>query len=749
MTTASQTPSSWLEPLRALWARGWVKGLLLVAAVIFAYQPAWHAGFIWDDDVYVTHNPLLTAPDGLKRIWFSLDSPSQYFPLTYTTFRLERRLWGLVPAGYHGVNILLHAANALLVWRLLKRLSVPGAWLAAAIFALHPVQVESVAWITERKNVLSLFFCLLSLRAWMEFIEDRPKPEWRFYFLSLFLFALALCGKTTACTLPAALLLILWLKGKPVNRFRLAQIIPFLVLGAGMGLVTMWWERYHQGTQGALFSYGPVERVLIASRAVWFYLAKLVWPVNLTFSYPRWTANAANLLAYGWLIAGAGLGAAIYFTRRFTGRGVEVAALFYVATLSPMLGLVMLYTFQYASVADHYQYVASIGPIALAAAGISTALGRFGTKIPFLKPALCGGLLAALCVLTWRQCGMYADIETLWRVTMAKNPNSWLAHNNLGKELLRTGQVDDAIVHFQQAVKIEPQYPSAQINLGIALFQKGQVDQAIAQFQKILEMEIGPMVVGVHHLLATALLQEGRVDEAIIQYQKVLEMKPGDAATHNNLGDFLLQKGQKDEAITRFEKTLELRIQPDAAEVHNNLGNALLQKGRVDEAITQCQMALEIKPDYADAQINLGIALFKKGRVDEAIARFQKALEISPGNPKACYNLTHMAWVLATCPEASVRNGAKAVALVEQVERFFPGGDPLVLETLATAYAETGRFSEAVAAAERAQQLAAEQGNAAQADVLVRQIKLYQAGTPYRDANMHLAPTSLVRPERP
>jgi protein O-mannosyl-transferase len=768
MTTASQTTKNWLDYLRTLWDRGWLKGLLLVVAVVFAYQPAWHAGFIWDDDAYVTQNPLLSAPDGLKRIWFSLDSPSQYFPLTYTTFRLERLLWGLDPAGYHWVNILLHAVNALLVWRLLKRLSVPGAWLAAAIFALHPVQVESVAWITERKNVLSLLFSLLALLAWMEFVEERPKPGWRFYFLSLIFYLLALCGKTTACTLPAALLLILWLKKQPVSRFRLAQIIPFLVLGAGMGLVTIWWERYHQGTQGALFSYGPAERVLIASRAVWFYLGKLAWPVNLTFSYPRWTANPANPLAYGWLAAGAGLGAAIYFTRRFAGRGVEVAALFYVATLSPMLGLVMLYTFQYASVADHYQYVASIGPIALAAAGISTALGRFGTKKPFLEPALCIVLLAALCVLTWRQCGMYADIDTLWRVTMAKNPDSWLAHNNLGKDLLRAGQVDEAIAHFQKAVNIEPKNSSAQVNLGIALFQKGRVDEAIAQFQNILETETEPNTVGVHYILATALLKNGQADEAIIQYQKAIEIHPDFARARYDLATVLLQKGRVDEAINQYQKvleihpdpdkahnilgnellqkTLELRVQPDVAGVRDKLGNALLQKGRVEEAMIQFQMVLEIRPDDADAQINLGIALFKKGRVDEAVARFQKALEISPGNPKACHNLTHMAWVLATCPDASIRNGVRAVALVEQVELFSQGGNPLVLETLATAYAETGRFPEAVATAERAQQLAVQQGNTSLADVLGGQIKLYQAGTAYRDTSMHLAPASPASP---
>jgi tetratricopeptide (TPR) repeat protein len=558
MTVSSRAPDQNWGWLRILWQRGWLKGLLLVVAVFLAYQPAWHAGFIWDDDVYVTQNRLLTVPDGLKRIWFSLNSPSQYFPLTYTTFRIERALWGLKPAGYHGANLLLHAVNALLVWRLLKRLGVPGAWLAAAIFALHPVQVESVAWITERKNVLSLFFFLLALLAWVEFVEDRPKPGWRFYFLSLFFYLLALCSKTTACTLPAALL-VLWLKGKPVGRFRLAQMIPFLVLGAGMGLVTVWWERYHQGTQGAFFSYGLQERILIASHALWFYAGKLIWPANLTFSYPRWLLNAADPLAYGWLVAGAGACAVIYFARRFTGRGVEVAALFYVATLSPMLGFIMLYTFRYAFVADHYQYIASIGPIALAAAGMTRAVGFLGKRKLFLQPVLGGTLLLVLGVLTWRQCGMYADPETLWRATIAKNPVSWLAHNNLGYVLRQKGQVDEAIVQYQKALEIDPGYANAHYNFGNALFQKGRVDEAMEHYQKALEIQ--PQYAEAHNNLGNVLRQKGRVDEAIIQYQKAVVIEPDFAMAHYNLGMVLAQKGLADEAIAQFKETL--RFKPD------------------------------------------------------------------------------------------------------------------------------------------------------------------------------------------
>src|SRR5208282_2029879 len=227
------------------WARLAIPGTLIVVFVCLAYFPALRGGFVWDDEAYVTNNPLLTAPDGLTRIWFSTEPPSQYFPLTYTTFRIERVLWGLNPAGYHLVNLLLHAANALLVWRVLTRLRVPGAWLAAAIFALHPVQVESVAWISERKNVLMGFFFLLTLLAWIKFIDELCKRPWRFYVLALIFYALALSAKTTACTLPAALLLVLWLEKMPINWRRLAQVAPFVAMGIGIGLVAVWWERHH------------------------------------------------------------------------------------------------------------------------------------------------------------------------------------------------------------------------------------------------------------------------------------------------------------------------------------------------------------------------------------------------------------------------------------------------------------------------------------------------------------------------
>ena len=572
-------------------APDWLLALALVIAIVLAYQPAWNGAFIWDDDTYVTYNPLLTAPDGLWRIWFSLDSPSQYFPLTYTSFFLERPFWGLNPAGYHWVNILLHAANALLVWRLLGRLRVPGAWLAAGIFALHPVQVESVAWITERKNVLMAFFFLLTLLAWLKFIGEKTERPWRFYMLALFFYALALFAKTTACTLPAALLLILWLEKMPVGWRRLAQVAPFVAMAVGMGVVTVWWERHHQGTQGQLFEIPWLERGLIASRAVWFYAGKLLWPANLAFSYSRWTISASDPAAYLWVLATAAFGVAVWRARRWTGRSVEVAAAFFAATLSPVLGFIMLYTFTYSFVADHYQYVACLGPIALAAAGIERGLGRMAKATPLLQPLCGGGLLVLLGAMTWHQCGMYADAKTLWSTTLTRNPASWMARNNLGSDLLAKGDREEAIEQFQKALTIKPDFADALNNLGKALFVKGDREEAIAQFQK------------------------------------ALAIKPDFALALNNLGVALLAKGDREEAIAQFQKALA--IHPDFAVARNNLGKALLAKGAVDEAIAQFQKALEFDPDFAQARGNLGNALLAKGDLKEAIAQFRKALELA------------------------------------------------------------------------------------------------------------------------
>jgi tetratricopeptide (TPR) repeat protein len=674
------------------WTRWVIGGALLVICVVLAYLPAGRAGFIWDDDVYVTNNPLLTAPDGLWRIWFSLDAPSQYFPLVYTVFRFEHALWGMAPAGYHWVNLLLHVANALLVWRLLTRLRVPGAWLGAALFALHPVQVETVAWVTELKNVSCLFFMLLSLLAWIEFVDERPQPAWGYYGLALLFYGLALCGKTTACTLPAALLLVLWLRHQPVGVTRWLQVVPFLVLGMGMGLVTVWWERYHQGTEGGVFSLGLGERFLIAGRAVWFYAGKLLWPVNLTFSYPRWAINPSNPLAYGWLAAGVVAALVIYWARRFWGRSVEVAALFYVATLFPMLGFIMLYTFRYSFVADHYQYVACIGPLALVAAGISTGLSRLGGSGPSLKAVVYGALVLGLGAMTWQRTAAFHDGQTLWRDTLAKNPNSWMALSNLGSVVQKQGHFEEAVGYFQQALRFEPDNSELWYNLGAALS------------------------------------AAGRYEEAIGCYHKAIGLKPDYYKALNNLGAILSTEGRYDEAIEYFQRAK--RIQPNFFDTLKNLGSALAATGRFEEAIQCYRQAIQISPNHPETLVYLGMTLGQAGRNPEAVDAYRAALKLNPDLPAALNNL---ALILATSSRDDLRNGPEAVQLANRACQLTQYRQPQFIETLAAAYAEAGRFQDAQAIMAKLAQLATQAGQTGLAQRYQRILERYRAGQPLRE----------------
>jgi tetratricopeptide (TPR) repeat protein len=675
--------------------RIWLFAIVLVLATIFAYRPAWNGGFVWDDDFYVTKNHLLTAPDGLRRIWFSLESPSQYFPLTYTSFRIERMLWGLKPAGYHWVNILLHAANALLLWRLLAELRIPGAWLAAGIFALHPVQVESVAWITERKNVLMAFFFLLALLAWTRFIDERnQRPvqrsrahrrrrakevtqarklnrlSWRFYWLALIFYLLALCSKATACTLPAALFLILWLQKKRIDWRRVLQIAPFVVLGLAMGVMAIWWERYHQFTLGPMFALGPLERLIVATHAVWFYLGKLFWPANLTFIYPQWTVDPNNPFSYIWLVAGIALCVAIYFARCYVGRSVEVAAAFFVATLSPVLGFIMLYTFRYTFVADHYQYLACIGPIALVSAGLVTLTNSVGYG-PRLLSALGILTFGGLGLLTWRQSATYRDSDTLWRTTIDRNPSCWMAETNLGGELLERGDIDGAIPHLEKSLRLKFDAPESHNSLTSALFRKGDADAAIAEAHVALNFD------------------------------------PNNGETYAVLGMALMTKGQLDEAIAQLSK---------AVEILSNYSQPHYSK------------AVETLSNYSHAHYNLALALAEKGETLDAIAHYEKAIEAQPEMLEA---LTNLAWIFASSSDANIRNGPKAVELAEKASRLTNDTNPVVLRTLAAAYATNESFDKALETSRRALQFAQEQRNSELTETIRREMSLYEAGLPY------------------
>ncbi len=633
--------------------------LLLVAAAVAAYQPVWQAGFVWDDDIYVTTNQLLSAPDGLWRIWFSFDSPSQYFPLTYTTLWLEHALWGLNPVGYHWVNLALHAANALLLWQLLRRLQIPGAWLGAALFALHPVQVESVAWISERKNVLMGLFFLLTLLVWQVFVAGKRRGEFPLYLLALVLYVLALAAKTTACTLPAALLLILWLKRGSIRAVRVVQVLPFLALGLGAGLLTIWWEKYHQGTQGQMFALGISERLLVAARAFWFYLEKLAWPFDLAFSYPRWTLVTGQLTDFVWAGGLLLLVLLLLILRRWVGRGPEVAVLYFVATLSPVLGFIMLYTFRYSFVADHYQYLAAIGPLTLVAAGLTTALRPLGKAQQVLLPILAVALLGALGYRTWQQSAIYENEETLWRATLAVNPSSWMAQNNLAILLLHRGETEEAIRHFEEALRLDPNYSEAHYNLGNALFRAGRIDEARAHYERALQ--IFPDYAQARNNLAILLLQTGENAGAIEQLEAAVRIAPRMIETRQLLGETLLQQGRGEEGLAQLQAALE--IEPNSAALRDALAAAYRKLGRSEEAKTVVtKQSTEGKPTTAAAEMVAGRNALEAYESAEAAAHFERALELDPQNAEAHYHLGNCYLDLHRL-EAAMEQFRKAVAL--------------------------------------------------------------------------------------
>ena len=444
---------------------------LLGLLVLVAYLPALSGQFLWDDDSNVTKRGALRSLAGLWRIWFEPGATQQYYPLTHTSFWLDYHFWGLHPLGYHVENCLLHAMSAVLLWLILRRLAVKGAWLGAALFALHPVCVESVAWITERKNTLSGFFFLAAILAALGFwlpggaiagkslreparSPDNSYGPWKFYWLTLILYLCALCSKTATVALPVIVLLLLFWKRGGFARRDLGLLVPFFAAGTAMGLITMWVEKHDLGAAGLEWSgISRLERGLIGARALWFYLGKLLWPHPLMFMYPRWTVRASEPLAYVPLVAAIAVLLLLWRYREGRGRPVFFVAAYFVCMLLPVLGFFNGVFFLYSFVCDHFQYLACIGPLALVAAGIALALEPARRSKPWLEPAVCGVLLLILGALTWRQAGIYRDPDRLWRDTLAHNPDSWMAHDNFGTRLSNAGQFNEANAHYLKALE--------------------------------------------------------------------------------------------------------------------------------------------------------------------------------------------------------------------------------------------------------------------------------------------------------
>jgi tetratricopeptide (TPR) repeat protein len=598
----------------------------IVVATLVAYSPALRGGLLWDDASHVTQ-PALQSWHGLWRIWTHVGATQQYYPLLHSAFWIEHRLWGDTTLGYHLVNVALHAASACLVFLIARRLALPGAWLAGLIFALHPVCVEAVAWISEQKSTLSAFFYLSAALAYLNFDRTRRRP---LYLLALALFVLALLTKTVTATLPAALLVTFWWqRGRIEWRRDVQPLLPWFAIGATAGLLTAWVEKNYIGANGADFTLTPTQHILLAGRGICFYAAKLVWPAGLVFTYPRWQIDPA--VWWQWLFPAAVLGVAVplyLLARRY--RGPLAALLLFAGTLFPVLGFLNIYPFVFSYVADHFQYLASLAIIVPVASLLASWLNQ---------TVLAAVLVPVLGVLTFAQAGIYRDSETLYRAILARNPASWMAHNNLGVALAaKPDRLQDAISEYQAALRFNPLDAQAYNNLGNALARNpARLREAIADFQAALR--INPFFPEAHVDLGMAMARmPGGIREAIAEYQTALRLKPDDPQMHNDLGVALAQiPGHLQDATSEFEAAL--RIDPNNAEAHDNLGNAFSQSGRLPEATAEFRAALRLRPGDAHTHSNLGIALAQTGRLQEAVAEFQAALRISPDYAEAHNNL--------------------------------------------------------------------------------------------------------------
>lgn len=613
--------------------------VVLGALMVASYLPALWGEFVWDDFL-LTKLKAVSNWEGIWQLWFDPATAylqrdaveGHYWPLLYTTFWVEHKLWGFHPLGYHALNLLLHFANTALLWRLLLRLGVPGGFFAAAVFAVHPLHVESVAWVISRKDLLSALFYLMAFLMWMRFIET-PRPGR--YAAALVLFGAALLCKSVAITLPAALLILQWWREGRITPRDFMRVAPFFLVGLVVGGFDIW---FYKSKTALSFDYSVYERILIASRALWFYVEKLLWPSNLAVIYPRWEIDVVDPAGWVYVAAAAAVAPALWILRHRVGRGPLACALFFGVTLSPTLGFVDYSYMGHSFVADRFQYLAGAGVIVLFATAAVLGMRHFSPVADRTTKGVALALLALLGVATWNQTGVYRNEVSLFKHVISFNPGSWAAHQNVGMALLRLNEFEESESYLRRSLELFPLNPKAFRNLGEALKGQERYEESLKWYRVAAGVE--PDEPLNHTGMGTVLFQLERYAEAVLSMKRALELEPDSAMVlrvHALMGQAFRKMGRHGEADRHFDLSVKLGMEMNPPDPGVLFSRAEDLRGRKlhEESLKWYRSAIEIDPDFALAYAGMGDSLYQLGRYPEAVSSMKRTLELKPDFPMA------------------------------------------------------------------------------------------------------------------
>ena len=659
----------------------------IVVLCLTTYASSVRNDFIWDDDSYVYANPYIQKTEGLSAIWLTHRLP-QYYPITFTTFWIEHQLWGDHPLGYHISNLIFHILNAILIFWVVEKLCATLAFPVALLFAVHPIQVETVAWVTERKNLLALFFFLLAMLSYFRFDATRKTA---YYFQTLGLFVCALLSKSIAVCFVFIPVLYGWWRNGKVTWREIRLSLPLVTIGALSAINTIYLELYRVGARGDAWDLTLFERIVLAGRVLLFYLYKVCVPLTFSFFYSRWAIDASKWWQWLFPLVPIVILILLFYFRHQIGRGPLALFLFYTISIFPALGFFNVYPMKYSFVADHFSYLSTPVLILLICLCISFLLVKLKLKFPSLtsKTAKIFMWLIFLGVITYMSgksmtlTRNYKDVVTLWENLLSDNPKAWVAYTNLGYIYRSVGKIENAISLYRKAIEIIPDDPNAYYNLANTYYDIGETEQAIELYRKTIKID--SHYVNAYNNLGLIYNNIGKTNEAIDLFRRAIQINPRQAKTYYNLGLTYENIGSSEEAIELYEKAIEIDLH--FSEAYYNLGNLYNKIAMPMEAVTLYKKAIELLPTDPHLYFNLGNTYNTVGQVENATNSYKKAIEIDPHFSEAYYNLGNLYNKIAM--------PRKAIILYKRAIELLPT-DPHLYFNLGNTYSSIGKLEDAV-----------------------------------------------------